>query len=350
MTFDFAIFGSSPLALLLSACLAGVHGKSVCRVGQPWSAWPLPRRFDVAYMVTTRPASWAQLRQATTETTKVINSLGKGLVEKLEPLLIAETHASVEALAHLRASAAGTGYTLEQAADRSLTSPAQAWRLRDIAALVRGKAEPALVTWGERAGVQRVAHDSVTLRRDGTARIRSATIEADATTSILCDDAAIAEWLDESGRERLLRPVAAQTIVTEPARPLAAPLVRYIDRGVTLGQPGKGGGVTAIVDGADQPMARLGACLAPQGPLRRAADLIHTRFETLDGAPLVATARGPKVQLVAGFGDTAVFFAPLLARHFAGVSTSDEAAFVAAHDVGRGNARQAVADFMAEGL
>jgi hypothetical protein len=43
-----------------------------------------------------------------------------------------------------------------------------------------------------------------------------------------------------------------------------------------------------------------------------------------------------------------VFFAPALARFFAGTPTEAEAAFFAAHDAGRGNARQQVADFVAE--
>ena len=42
MAFDFAIFGSSPLALLLGGLLATTHGKAVCLIGEPWSPWPLP--------------------------------------------------------------------------------------------------------------------------------------------------------------------------------------------------------------------------------------------------------------------------------------------------------------------
>ena len=69
---------------------------------------------------------------------------------------------------------------------------------------------------------------------------------------------------------------------------------------------------------------------------------------TPDGAPLVGFARGTRTTVIAGFGDAAVFFAPALARHFAGKSSEAEAGFFAAHDVGRGNARQLVADFVAE--
>lgn len=347
MSFDFAVFGASPLALLLSAALAGVHSRSVCRIGHDWSIWPLPRRFDLALRVATRPAAWAQLKLATAETTKLFNEFGKGLVERVDPLLVAETHASVEALAHLRASANGVGYLLEQMGDRSLTAPAQAWRLRDIAMLARGRAEPALSAWGERVGVRRASPEGVVVRRDGTVRITTGGRQVEAACGIVCDDEGLATWLDDAGRGRLLRPVMAQSVLTEPAKSLAAPLVAYLDRGVTLRQQGKGG-VTAIVEGSVAPEARLGASLAPLGPLRRAADLLHQRFETVDGAPLVAMARTPRLHVVAGFGDAAVFFGPLLARHFAGVASPAEAAFLSAHDAGRGHARQAVADYASE--
>jgi len=116
---------------------------------------------------------------------------------------------------------------------------------------------------------------------------------------------------------------------------------------VTLSQRGKSG-ITALATGADDTSARIGAALPPQTPLRRAGDVAHIHVETGDGAPLVAFATGTKTRIIAGFGDAAVFFAPALARFFARAPTEAEAAFFAAHDAGRGNAREQVADFVAE--
>src|SRR6478609_8326491 len=109
MAFDFAIFGSSPSALLLGGLLATRHGKAVCVIGEPWSPWPLARRLDAAFIVATRPQAWAMLRAGSQETVKLINGIGKGLVEHLDPVLIAETPASLEAIAHMRAVAVGHG-------------------------------------------------------------------------------------------------------------------------------------------------------------------------------------------------------------------------------------------------
>ena len=69
MAFDFAIFGSSPTALLLGGLLATTHKKSVCVIGEAWSPWPLPRRFDAGFVVATRPQAWAFLRAGSHETT-----------------------------------------------------------------------------------------------------------------------------------------------------------------------------------------------------------------------------------------------------------------------------------------
>jgi hypothetical protein len=349
MAFDFAIFGSSPLAMLLGGLLATTHGKSVCLVGEPWSPWVLPRRFDAALLPATRPETWALLKAGAAETTKILNGIGKGLVERVDPLLIAETPASLEAIAHMRASALGFGYAMERVADRSLVDPGAAWRLRDIPMLVQGKAEPAIGQWFDRSGARRwhPAEGDVVLRRDGTVKIRSAGRDFDAAQAILADDAALLDRLDEPARERLVRQIPARTVLTEPARPIAAPLVHYLDRRVALAQRGKAG-IAAIATGLDQTSARIGAALASHGRLRRAGDVPHTRVESLDGAPLVALTRGTRTHVIAGFGNAAAFFAPALARWYAGKPSEAEARFFTAHDIGRGNARQAVADYMPE--
>lgn len=349
MAFDFAIFGSSPLAMLLGGLLATTHGKSVCLVGEGWSPWSLQRRFDAAFMVATRPESWSMLKAGSAETLKLLNGIGKGAAEHVDPLLLAETPASLEALAHLRATVVGNGYAMERVADRSLIDPGAAWRLRDIPALVNGRAEPAISSWFDRSGARRwrPADGDIAIRRDGTVRIRSFGREYDAAQAILVDDEALLTRLDESARERLLRVVPARTVLTEPAKPIAAPLVRYLDRRVSLAQRGKSG-VTAIATGADDSAARIGAALSGLGRLRRAGDTNHTLVETLDGAPLVGPPRGTKAHVIAGFGEAAAFFAPALARLYAGTPSEAEARFFAAHEAGRGNARQLVADFTPE--
>ncbi len=348
MAFDFAIFGSSPTALLLGGLLATTHKKSVCVIGEAWSPWPLPRRFDAGFVIATRPQAWAFLRAGSHETIKLINSIGKGLVEHVDPVLIAETPQSLEALAHLRSVASGTGYAMERVADRTLAEPAAAWRLRDIPVLVHGKAEPAISAWLDKSGARRwrTQDGDIAIRRDGMVKIRSFGREFEASQAVLVDDAAILQWLPEAARERLLL-VPARTVLTEPAKPIAAPIVRYLDRRVTLSQRGKSG-VTAIATGAGDSSARIGSTLAPQAPLRRAGDVNHTHVETGDGAPLVAHGTGTRTRLIAGLGDAGVFFAPALARFLAGVASDAEAAFFTAHDSGRGNARQQVADFSVE--
>jgi hypothetical protein len=348
MAFDFAIFGSSPSALLLAGLLTTAHQKSVCIIGEGWSPWPLPRRLDAGFLVATRPVVWSLLRAGSHETVRIINGIGKGLVEHVDPLLIAETPHSLEAIAHMRAVAVGCGYAMERVADRSLAEPAAAWRLRDIPALIHGKAEPAISQWLDRSGARRwrPQDGDIAIRRDGTVKIKSFGREFDAAQAILADDAAIQHWLPEAARDRL-QLVPARTVLTEPAKPIAAPLVRYLDRRVTLTQRGKSG-VTVIATGADDTSARIGSTLAAQAPLRRAGDVSHILVETGDGAPLVAFGTGTKTRVIAGFGDAGAFFAPALARFLAGTASEAEAAFFAAHDSGRGNARQQVADFSVE--
>lgn len=346
-SFDLAIFGATPMACLVAGLLASQHSKRVCLIGERWSPHRLPRRFDLALLLATRPETWAMLKAGGAETGKVLNGLGKGLYTLIDPLLIAETPASVDALAHLRMSAASIA--TERVADRGLADPGIVWRLRDIPVLVQGRFEPVIDAWLDRVEVRRLAPGgcTVTLRRDGTARIRTGEREFDAARSILADDAAILGHLDDESRGRLVRSVPTETVLTEPAKPLAAPHVVYLDRGVTVSQRGKSG-ITAIATGTAQVETRIGACLAPQGRLRRAGAASHTGLDTVDGAPLVGAVRGSKTIMIAGFGAAGAFFAPALARWLAQKPSPAEEQYFESRGLGRGSSRAAVADYAPE--
>jgi hypothetical protein len=344
---DFAILGSTPLAGLVAGLLASVHGKRVCLVAEPWSPFRLPRRHDVSVAPATRPETWAQLRALTTESRRLLATLGKGVSERIDPLFVADLPESADALSHMRHMAAAYGYAVERVADRAAAETGATYRVRDAVALVGGRIEPAIGAWLERHGVRSfpTAATAVTLRRDGTARLVLAGEIAEAARVVLADDEAILRHLDPEERERVLVERRMTAILTEPARPLAAPMITYLDRDVALTQRPKGGILVLAGGSGAEAEQRVGACFGALSPLRRVGQTSFTTLASRDAAPLAGTVRGQRAIVLAGFGATGAFLAPALARYLAGAATESEAAYFAARGPARGTARRPVADF-----
>lgn len=346
-SYDFAIFGSSPLATLVAGLLASAHKRSVCLVREDPSEFRLPRGLDLSVGPITRPETWSLLSRTVPETVKLVTGFaGRGAAPRVDPLLIAESGDGADALSHMRHVAAGFGMAVERVADAGLVVNTRAvMRLRDARVIMRPQFERAAPGWLEANGVRLLSSrgTAITLKRDGSCRIEGAGVDSEAAQAVLADSTMIMALLDADERDRLLTIERQTTIVTEPTGPLAAPVMLFTDRGVSLHQR-PNGGVSAIARGrADAAAARIGACLAGQTRLRRAGQTTQVVVGTADGAPLLGTARGLKTLVVAGLGLPGAFLAPALARHLADVTQDAEKAWFAARDSGRG--RGAVAEY-----
>ena len=170
--YDFAVFGSTPLAALLAGLLATVHRKRVCVVGEASSAFRLPRSADLSVMPVTRPETWALLRETTPEVLKLLGRIrARAGMTRIDPIFVAETPAGADGLAHMRHVALANGYAVERLADGAGTGGI-AYRLRDAVLLRRAELEPILAGWLEKSGVGQLSRPDVvaTVRRDGTVR------------------------------------------------------------------------------------------------------------------------------------------------------------------------------------
>jgi hypothetical protein len=324
----YAVFGASPFALLLAGLLR-VHGKSVCLVGDPWSAYRLPRGFDVSVMPATRPETWALLKRGAAETTRLLRSVGKNLYERVDPLYVAETEASADYLGHMRWVASGLSFEAERTADRAIAAEGAIYVIRDAAMLTGGRIEPVLEDWLDRLEVKRLPARATTLSfpRQAPAAITFGEMALEAETVVLADDEAILMRLGGTERHALLSAAPRVSLVTEPARPLSAPLIHYFDRDVILHQETQGA-ISAIASGeADAALPRIAASLSAAGRLRRAGQtLIHT-VGTTDGAPLIGRMGRGKATVIAGLGPSAAFLAPIVARVLANSASDDEARY-----------------------
>lgn len=345
-SFDYLVVGSTPLAGLLAGLLAIEHKRHVCLVGEPFSPFRLQRSIDVSVAPVTRPETLALLKRVAAETTKLVNGWGKGLVSRVDPLFVAETPDGIAALGHFRHLAIALGYAVEPVADRNIAEGLML-RVRDQQMLAHGRLEPALEAWLTQHEVRHLdrAETELTIRKDGTARIVHDGRGVEAQQVILAGDDAVLEHLPEEARDRSLEAVPGSALLLEAGKPLPAPYVSFLDRGVVLGQDGKVS-VSALVTGDPATArARLGSAAGKAGALRLAGETVVGALHTTDGAPYIGQARGQKTNVIAGLGPTAAFLAPALARHFAEVSPADEAQWFAARGATRGNQRLQAADY-----
>ncbi|WP_417310857.1 hypothetical protein [Devosia sp.] len=343
--FEHVVFGSTPLCALLAGLLASAHGRRVCLVGDPHTAFRLHHGFDLAIDVMARPETLTLLQGLTEETLKLINGLGKGLVERIDPLFISETAQSSAGLDHFRHLALAFGYGVEPIVDPQLSAHAIC-RVRDVAMLPPGRIEPALEAWLDGLGVRRLARSTteIWLRRDGTVRLTHNDSELTGANAVLADDAAVTTHVPEDQRDKMLVSESRLLLLAEPDRAVPGPLLCWLDRGVSVNQAGRAG--IAVVAGGDPATAaqRIGASAARHGALKRAGEALVPALRTADGAPYLGTARNSRATVLAGFGPTAAFFAPAIARYIAGAARSDEAAWFTARGASRGRPRSSVTD------
>ena len=343
--FDCVVIGSGPLPGLVAGLLAQAHKKRVALIGAHWSPFRLQRQIPVAAALMTRPESLKLLARLRDETTKLLAGLGKGLVERGDMLLVAETPESVVALSHFRHMARALGWSAQIAIDRD-SPEASRVKLRDVTRLADARLGPALEAWLERCGVIRLSTRDVklTVRRDATIGIATASGDVSAIRVLLADDAAILDHAPAAFVDRQLTPVPMAAFLVEDSRPLDAAITQYLDRGLLLAR-GPQGAVNVLAAGDPLSVtARIGTTLSGDKPVRGAGEVRFMGLATQDGAPMLAAVRG-EVHAIAGLAATAPFYAPLLARYLTGTSTPAETEWLALRGPARGSQRALAVDY-----
>lgn len=350
--FEILVIGNSPLALLLSGLLAERHSRRVCLLAEPLASTALPRAVDLSVAPATRPSSWALAKRLVDETRELLTKMGAAeALISCDPMIVGSGSATLEALQHMRHVAIGHGHVVDRVADTDIGPGSVGYRFAGAVRIDRTRLYPRLTEWIGRLGVRRIpALPGMTvLRNDGSSRLAMAEGAIVADRTIFADEQAIAGQLASDRRDGLLRIDTGRAVLTEPARMLPAPVMLHVDRGATLVQ-GEDGAIVGLMRGAaDTALERLGACLVPQGPLRRAGEAGFLVSSSADGAPIVGPVRGSRALMVAGLGPWATFFAPGLARWIETSSEGAEAEWFAAHAPQRGAVRPAVADFILPG-
>jgi hypothetical protein len=333
---DIAVFGSTPLAWLIAGLLAGEHG---CKTSLVWDANGLvtqPTSFDLSVGPITRPETWALLADTVPETTRLIGKIGgKAALRRVDPIFMADTAASANALSHMRHMASAFGHAVEKLPSNGGGS----YRLRDTLTINRPVLAAGLARWFKKSGVRVISGGDASIRDDGTARIVLDGETIEAGRAVLADDAAILAHLGAGAF-----PFVAEDWTGVLAMPEGGPNATasmFIDRDVSM--IGAGGGLQIFARGRpNEALPRIGASVQGRGVVRRMGQSAFQRIATCDGGPVIG-GLGTAPFAIAELGQIATFLAPALARAIAGRNEGDEAAFMAAH-APEGN-RQAVAEY-----
>lgn len=321
--YDFAIFGASPLAGLLAGLLAHDHRKQVIRIAGPVSPQRLPRAIDIALPFATRPETWRLLRAAEAETRTILAALGaKDAVAPVTVKLVADQPGTVAALAHASHIAAGYGLSVHGGLFSGISRLVGEINLAD-------------------SRVQSVPTAGLDLE-GGPARLVIDGEIAETGQIILADDSSIRAYLSGNQRPPMLQSQSMTATLTAPTRRLAAPVIRFADRGVTLAQR-PDGAVLALVSGDTEVETRLASALPGPFPMPRRASSRFRRLISTDGAPVVGRHAASGLLLIAGMGNAGAFLAPPLARFLAGKASDEERDYFAAHAPDA--PREAVTDF-----
>lgn len=327
-TYDFAIFGGNALAGLVAGLLAHDHKKQVLLIADPVSPQRLPRAIDLALLLATRPQSWKMLRRGAAETETLMAALdARTALDWATVKIMADLPATKHALAHIAAAAQGYGQHSRDGLFRGVP------RL----------AAPVSLTQSRVVSLEREAA-RLEFTRAGVAELAVSDEPAEVGQIVIADDAALLDLLPADQRPPQLVVHSMTATLTAPARKLASPIVLYPDRGVML-QQRPDLSILALVSGDADVDARLASALPGPFPLQRLATTHFRRVVTADSAPLVGRVKPSRLSVLAGLGDAAAFFAPILARGLAGVPADDEKSWLASLNPSR--PRDAIVDFVA---
>lgn len=345
---DFLIAGSTPLARLVAGLLASMHGKTVVFSGESQSAYRLARGIDLSVAPLTRPETWALLRASLPPMLKLLSRIGgRGSWSRVDPILFGETAAGKEALAHIRHMALAFDHGAERVPERDIGPGRDGLLLRDAVLLHRPALEAALDRWLDQHEIRRCGEsDTLIVHDDGSAELVSGDSRIDIGQTVLADDAAIIAHMPGALWPPLLERRVASTILTQPTRPIASPVMQRIETGLTLAQQQAGRGIVAMGPGAIDPFASsLGILLGSERGFRQAGQSSYEIVATRDGAPAVGRLRGAGPDVLAGLGPGGAFFAPAIARWLSGRAEAAEAAWLNARLVDRDAQSSPVADF-----
>ncbi len=329
---EFAIFGSSPLAIMLACSLSKIHKRETIIFANLASPLLPIRQFDCSADLITRPQSWRilgenipQLQQLLKDFPLSPNSSSSHPLELINPLFIAREKRGALALNHMRNIAQYYGFILEgQPIKQNIE---QIILMRDILMLNQRIFSMGIKEWLAKNNVKILPSQNTKIKTNFSAGIKfiSENKNIIAKRLIFVDDEAILNFMP--AKERLLnfKKIPTSSLMVGTMEKIIHTTIFDVDNGSIFYREPSG-----IVNIIHHEEGGEGNFIADYFEEREKLDINITgkaQFENIisrDGAGIFGSVKEKKISFLAGFGKIGIFLVPAIARMILSKATEFE--------------------------
>ncbi len=319
MSFEFAIIGNTPMAALLACSLSKLYGRETALIGQFAHSLLPSHGFDISVDTITQPQTWRLIKENMSPFEGLLKDFSnKEVYEKVDPIFIARSQKSANALNHARNVANLYGFSIEK---QELTKGVmQSIQFRDAIRIKRRSMFTGLDDWLSRNNVKLLDTNNIELKRgaSGGTKITSANEAIVAKRIIFVGDEAILNYMPQKDIGNNFFKIATNTLMLEPVKKLKNSTIINIDDGSILFQHANG---TIDCTSRDD-FTNISHIISNDGENNRHIKLAgKAQFSSLiskDGAGVFGSLLGTKLSYIGGFGTSGAFLTPLMAKILVG--------------------------------
>ncbi len=319
MNFEFTIFGNTPLAALLACSLSKLYGRETALLGQ-FAHSSLPSHgFDISVDIITQPQTWRLIKKNISPFEDLLKDFSNETVyEKIDPIFIARSKKSADALNHARNVAGLYGFSIEK---QELTKGVmQSIQFRDAIRIKRRSMFAGLDSWLNRNNVKLLNANNIELKRNasGVVKIISANETIVSKHIVFVDDEAILNHIPQKDISNNFFKTTTNALMLEPAKKLKSSTIINIDDSSILFQHANG----AIDCTSQDDFTSISNIINSYGKNNRDIKLAgKAQFSSIiskDGAGVFGSLSGTKLSYIGGFGTSGAFLTPTMAKILVG--------------------------------
>ncbi len=330
MDCEFVIIGNSPMAALLAGSLTKIHGRETALIGQFRHVLQPISGFDISFAPITRPQTLKLLQENIPILKDLLRDFSSNTpFETIDPLLIARTEHSKNALLHIKNVASHYGFIMEkQAHDEGILLSLQ---VRDITRIMRRSFFAGLSNWLKRHKIKHFATTEIEIKQTsrGGIKINGFDEVVFAKKIVFVDDEAILSNMNEQDLHNNFFKVATSSLMVEPINKIKNSTIILADEGAIIHQH-KDRAIDFVANDILDNVYKV-ICDNLNGyNLRLAGKAQFISLASRDGAGIFGNISGKKISYIGGFGTSGAFLTPVMARILIGEGSEFEHTYFAA--------------------
>lgn len=325
MSFEFAIIGNTPMAALLACSLSKLYGRKTALIGQFAHSLLPSHGFDISVDIITQPQTWRLIKENISPFEDLLKDFSNEAVyEKIDPIFIARSPKSADALNHARNVASLYGFSIEK---QELTKRVmQSIQFRDAIRIKRRSMFAGLDNWLDRNNVKQINTNNIELKRSagGLTKIICANETIISKRMVFVDDEAILNYMPQKYIINNFFKIATNALMLEPVKKLKNSTIINIDDNSILFQHANG-----TIDCTSQnDFTNISNIISNDRENNKHIKLAgKAQFSSIiskDGAGVFGSLSGAKLLYIGGFGTSGAFLTPAMAKILVGKGSEFE--------------------------